>query len=56
LALLNLALETFNLTEAIQSASTYRSKAASSEDEILSQDIEEAVVMKAVKKHNPQSK
>lgn len=42
-------------TEAIQSAPqpTAAKAAASSEDEILSQDIEEAVVMKAVKKAKP---
>ncbi len=42
-------------TEAIQSApkATAAKQAASSEDEILSQDIEEAVVMKQVKKAQP---
>ena len=42
-------------TEAIQSApkTTAAKQAASSEDEILSQDIEEAVVMKQVKKAQP---
>jgi hypothetical protein len=56
LALLNLDLETFNPQKPFNLLNLLAPKQASSEDEILSQDIEEAVVMKAVKKRNPQSK
>jgi hypothetical protein len=44
-----LILETFNLQNHSICSSTYAKAAASSDDEILSQDIEEAVVMKSKK-------
>jgi hypothetical protein len=51
-----LALETFNLQNLFNLLLNLPQQLPSSDDEILSQDIEEAVVIKASKRHNLQNK